>query len=146
MKFVWTRDEMFRLDRSARSRSHDLPPRDSLQVLQPICVSSVPIDCASIPVYSQLGTSTTQHVARSLPIKCRSVGHKGALLSLCEADSSWWLRCVGIIEVTEARQGVVATFLHDVNSSTRSSSSAPDTVDEDGRTWFCHSTFFHELR
>lgn len=56
-----TRDSGW-LDRSARSRSHDLPsPRSSASTARPICVS-VPVGCASIPVlFSAFGSAARHH-------------------------------------------------------------------------------------
>lgn len=95
-----------------------------LQVPRPICVGSVPIGSGiDTSLFSATYYHDTPWLARSLPIKRRSVGHKASLLCLPflsrqgEDRLTGGSACVGIIEVTEARQGAVATFFNHVNSS-----------------------------
>lgn len=103
-----------------------------LKIPQPICVGPYTL-CASISI---LGARRAQ-AART---------HESDQPPVDWSQSVFSFRCEGEIvhrraagrcwcEATEARQGVVCghgTFPRDVNRPARSSSSAPDTVDEDG--------------
>lgn len=76
----------------------------------------------SIPVYSRPRTTTTHH---GWLARCQSSAARLVTKLLClpflsrqgEDRLTGGSACVGIIEVTEARQGAVATFFNHVNSS-----------------------------